>query len=73
MTAVTASLSDDQRAILSLWYEVNASLSGYHKLVTSYGNAQLAWQATVGAWKQLGLHHTHLKRHEQPDQTRASI
>ncbi len=73
MMAVTASLSDDQRAILSLWYEVNASLSAYHKLVTSYGNAQLAWQATVEAWKQLGLHHTHLKRHEQPDQTRASI
>jgi len=73
MTAVTASLSDDQRAILSLWYEVNASLSAYHKLVTSYGNAQLAWQATVEAWKQLGLHHTHLKRHEQPDQTRVSI
>ncbi|MBZ1393250.1 DNA-processing protein DprA [Psychrobacter pacificensis] len=73
MTAVTSSLSDDQRAILALWYEVNASLSAYHKLITTYGDAQLAWQATVGAWKQLGLHHTHLKRHEQPEQTRAAI
>ena len=73
MTAVTNVLSDSQRAILALWYEVNASLSAYHKLVTTYGDAQLAWQATAGAWKQLGLHHTHLKRHEQTDQTRASI
>ncbi|MEC9443567.1 MAG: DNA-processing protein DprA [Pseudomonadota bacterium] len=73
MTTVTSSLSDDQRAILALWYEVNASLSAYHKLITTYGDAQLAWQATVGAWKQLGLHHTHLKRHEQPEQTRAAI
>lgn len=73
MTAVTKPLSDNQRAILGLWYEVNASLSAYHKLITTYGDAQLAWQATVGAWKQLGLHHTHLKRHEQPEQTRAAI
>ena len=73
MTAVTKPLSDNQRAILALWYEVNASLSAYHKLITTYGDAQLAWQATVGAWKQLGLHHTHLKRHEQPEQTRAAI
>ena len=73
MTAVTEPLSDDQRAILALWYEVNASLSAYHKLITTYGNAQLAWQATVSAWKQLGLHHTHLKRHEQPEQTLAAI
>ena len=48
-------------------------MSAYHKLITTYGDAQLAWQATVGAWKQLGLHHTHLKRHEQPEQTRAAI
>lgn len=73
MTAVTSSLSDDQRAILALWYEVNASLSAYHKLVTTYGDAQLAWQAKVEAWKQLGIHHTHLKRHEQPEQTHAAI
>ena len=73
MTAVTSSLSDDQRAILALWYEVNASLSAYHKLVTTYGDAQLAWQAKVEAWKQLDIHHTHLKRHEQPEQTHAAI
>ncbi len=73
MTGHSPSLSIEQRAILALWYEVNASLSAYHKLITSFDNAQLAWTATVEAWRQLGIHHTHLKRHEQPDQTRASI
>ncbi|MGP5211113.1 DNA-processing protein DprA [Psychrobacter alimentarius] len=72
-TAVCSLLTDDQRATLALWFEVNASLSAYHKLITSFGHARLAWQAKVEAWRQLGLHHTHLKRHEQPEQTRTSI
>lgn len=38
-------LSVEQRAILALWYEVNASLSAYHKLISTFGDAQLAWQA----------------------------
>lgn len=66
-------LSDDQRAILALWFELNASLSSYHKLIHSYGSAQLALQAGVESWRQLGMHHTHLARHEQPEKTRASI
>ncbi|MGP9689653.1 DNA-processing protein DprA [Psychrobacter sp. AOP22-C1-C5] len=73
MTAVSSLLTDDQRAVLALWFEVNASLSAYHKLLTSFGHARLAWQAKVDAWRQLGLHHTHLKRHEQPEQTQANI
>ncbi|WP_198551990.1 MULTISPECIES: DNA-processing protein DprA [Psychrobacter] len=73
MTAVSPMLSDEQRAILALWTEVNASLSAYHKLMTSFGVAELAWQAKVDAWRQLGIHHTHLARHEQPAQTQASI
>ncbi|WP_174668357.1 DNA-processing protein DprA [Psychrobacter sp. DAB_AL32B] len=73
MMASSLSLSDHQRAVLALWSEVNASLSAYYKLVTSFGNAELAWQAKVEAWRQLGIHHTHLTRHEQPEQTRASI
>lgn len=73
MTAVTSSLTDDQRAILALWYEVNASLSAYHKLVSTFGSAQLAWIAGIEAWRQLGIHHTHLARHEQPEQTQANI
>lgn len=73
MTAVSALLTDDQRVILALWYEVNASLSAYHKLLTSFGHAELAWRAKVEAWRQLGIHHTHLKRHEQSKQTCAHI
>ncbi|MGO2340389.1 MAG: DNA-processing protein DprA [Psychrobacter sp.] len=73
MTTVTSPLSDDQRAVLALWYEVNASLSAYHKLLTSFGNVELAWQAKIESWRQAGIHHTHLKRHEQPEQTLTNI
>ena len=73
MTAVSPVLPDEQRAILALWTEVNASLSAYHKLITSFGTADLAWQAKAEAWRQLGIHHTHLARHEQPEHTQASI
>ncbi|MBF4489868.1 DNA-processing protein DprA [Psychrobacter sp. N25K4-3-2] len=73
MTAVSPVLPDEQRAILALWTEVNASLSAYHKLITSFGAAELAWQAKAEAWRQLGIHHTHLARHEQPEHTQASI
>ena len=52
---------------------MNASLSAYHKLVNSFGNAELAWCAKVEAWRQLGIHSKHLKRHEQPQQTQATI
>ena len=73
MTLAPFILSDDQRAILALWFELNASLSSYHKLIYSYGSAQLALQAGVESWRQLGMHHTHLARHEQPEQTRDNI
>ena len=73
MIAVTSLLSAEQRAVLALWTEVNASLSAYHKLITSFGTAGLAWDAKVEAWRQLGIHSTHLKRHEQPEQTYATI
>ncbi len=73
MTPASSALSLEQRAILALWYEVNASLSAYHKLISTFDSAKLAWQANVEAWRQLGIHKTHLKRHEQPAQTTASI
>ncbi|MCG3860510.1 DNA-protecting protein DprA [Psychrobacter sp. Ps5] len=73
MTAVTSLLSAEQRAVLALWTEVNASLSAYHKLISNFGTAGLAWDAKVEAWRQLGIHSTHLKRHEQPEQTHATI
>ena len=55
MMAISPILSEQQRAILALWYEVNASLSAYHKLVSSFGTAQQAWRSKVGAWQQLGI------------------
>lgn len=73
MTAVLPTLTDERRAILALWYEVNASLSAYHKLITAFGSAQQAWCAKVEAWKQLGIHHSHLKRHEEQQQTLDNI
>ena len=73
MTAVTSLLSAEQRAVLALWTEVNASLSAYYKLITFFGNAELAWGAKVEAWRQLGIHSTHIKRHENPEQTQATI
>lgn len=65
--------STEQRAVLALWYEVNASLSAYHKLVSHFGTAVQAWSATPNAWQALGLHYTHLKRHEQQEQTLTSL
>lgn len=73
MTALTPTLSAERRAILALWYEVNASLSAYHKLINSFDNAQQAWMATVSTWQQLGIHSAHLQRHKQPEQTVADI
>ena len=73
MTAVTSLLSAEQRAVLALWTEVNASLSAYHKLITFFGSAELAWGVKVEAWRQLGIHSTHLKRHEQLEHTQATI
>ncbi|WP_333614635.1 DNA-processing protein DprA [Psychrobacter sp.] len=73
MTAVTFLLSAEQRAVLAVWTEVNASLSAYHKLISNFGTAGLAWNAKVEAWRQLGIHSTHLKRHEQPEQTLTTI
>lgn len=73
MTVSKLILSEEQRASLALWYEVNGSLSAYYKLVSSFASMQQAWTAKLSAWRELGLHHTHLKRHQQTEQTIASI
>ncbi|KAA0913386.1 DNA-processing protein DprA [Psychrobacter sp. ANT_WB68] len=73
VTAVSSLLSDEQRAVVALWTEVNASLAAYHKLIGFFGSAQLAWGAKLAAWRQLGIHSTHIKRHEQLEQTHATI
>ncbi len=49
MTSKPPQLSIKQRAVLALWYEVNASLSAYHKLISIFKSAELAWQANVEA------------------------
>lgn len=73
MTIEPSLLSDNERAVLTLWTEVNASLSAYHKLVSNFGSAQLALVAKAESWRQLGIHHTHLTRHEQSEQSRVFI
>ena len=73
MTSTSSLLSDDQRSVLAVWYEVNASLSAYAKLISAFGSAQQAWQASIEAWRELGIHNTHLKRHEQKGQTLDNI
>ncbi len=55
-------LTDDQRAILALWYVVNASLSSYYKLLTAFGSAKLALVAPSSSWQELGIHKSHLVR-----------
>ena len=66
-------LDSNQCAILALWYEVNASLSAYHKLLSAFGGAQQAWEAGFEAWQALGIHAAHLARHKNKEQTSASI
>lgn len=66
-------LDPNQRVILALWYEVNGSLSAYHKLLSAFGDAQQAWEAGFDAWQTLGVHAAHLARHKNKEQTSASI
>lgn len=55
----------EQRNILSLWHQVNASLSAYYKLVTHFGTVTDAILASTAQWQALGIHSAHLKRREQ--------
>lgn len=54
-------LTDNQRAILSLWFLVNSSLSAYYKLLAHYGQAAAAL-AHMQQWGALGIHKAHLAR-----------
>lgn len=73
MSVTTTVLSAQQRSILALWYEVNASLSAYHKLLSTFENASSAWAATSAAWREQGIHAVHRQRHEQREATLAQI
>ncbi len=57
-------LNPTQQAILTLWQQVNASLSAYHKLIKAFSNAETALQANREDWQQLGLHTSHIKRYQ---------
>jgi len=60
-------LTVSKRATLLLWQRVNTSLNAYHKLVTHFGSAEAALQASSQAWQQLRIHSTHVKRHQDAD------
>lgn len=55
-------LDDHQRAVLSLWYVVNASLTSYARLVAQFGDAKTALSATPSDWQALAIHKNHLNR-----------
>lgn len=61
---MTTALTDQQRAIISLWQQVNASLTAYDKLLTHFGSAQSAIGAKGQAWADIGIHATHVARHK---------
>lgn len=55
-------LTDDQRAVITLWYLVNLSVPVYAKLIASFGTAAQAIAASLAQWQALQLHANHLKR-----------
>lgn len=57
-------LTPKQRDVLTLWYQVNASLSAYAKLINAFGSAAQALSSSRSDWQALGLHHTHLSRYD---------
>ena len=47
---------------LALWHLVNHSILTWRGLMTHFGNAECAIQASAADWKSLGLHASHIKR-----------
>ena len=66
---MTVILTHQQQAILSLWQQVNASLTAYHKLLTHFGSARSAIDAGGQAWEKIGIHATHVARHQDTDKS----
>lgn len=66
---MTVNLTADQRAMMALWIETNASLTAYQKLIAAFGSADNAYQASFEDWRQLGIHQLHIKRHQDPSAT----
>lgn len=66
-------LDDRQRAILTLWYVVNASLTSYSRLMERFGDAHTALSAPIGDWQTLGIHKNHLNRLDDDASIRAFL
>ncbi len=64
-------LTDDQRAILTLWYVVNASLSSYYKLIDAFQTPKKALMSED--WQKLGIHKAHLARLEDKASVKAFL
>lgn len=64
-------LTDDQRAILTLWYVVNASLSSYYKLIDAFQTPTKALMSDD--WQKLGIHKAHLARLEDKASIKAFL
>lgn len=72
-TFMMQTLTSAQRDIVTLWYHVNASLSAYRKLLTSYGSASAALAQTTNDWQAVGVHQAHLTRFTQPDKAEQAL
>lgn len=66
---MTQTLDTQQRATLTLWYLVNASLSAFAKLIDAFGSAAAAIAVSASDWRERGIHHTHLARFEAASTT----
>lgn len=66
-------LNDHQRAVLTLWYVVNASLNSYARLMEQFGDPKVALSAKRGDWQTLGIHKNHLNRLDDDASIRAFL
>lgn len=70
---MSQTLTDQQRDVLTLWYQVNASLSAYTKLTNAFGQATDALSASLDEWQQLGVHATHLSRYQKRSEANQAV
>lgn len=71
--ATSTTLTQTHIATLSLWQQVNASLSAYYKLIQKFGTPSNAMNATPSQWEELGIHSKHIERHKDQAHTDAFI
>lgn len=66
-------LTSAQLDIVALWYQVNASLSAYRNLISTYGSASMAIAKTSNDWQALGIHQAHLNRLDNPEKAEQAL